>query len=106
MRYETRQVRIGEDVGPIDWSHEYAKDMPQIWHEAEKHPEKFQLLENQAFTPRDIITIRMYDGWPYWKPTPALLVKSPLGGSEWRFFNSYGIRKDSIVSKHTKEAVE
>lgn len=99
MRYETKQVAIGEDVGPIDWTHDYAKDRTDIWREAEENPEEFQLLENQAFTPRDIFAVRMYDGWPYWKPTPALLVSSPLGGTEWRFFNSYGIHNNSIIRK-------
>jgi hypothetical protein len=39
----------------------------------------------------------MYDGWPYWKPTPAILTSGPLG-SEWHFFyDIVGVEKRSIT---------
>jgi hypothetical protein len=61
MRTETRTVRIGEDVGPIDWSHPTAKDMPAIWREAEEAPQDFEFGDYR----RSILRICMYDGWPY-----------------------------------------
>ena len=94
MKSRNVTVYEGEDVGPIDWSHETAKDKPEIWREAEKSPQDFML--RGEFKDREIYRVCMYDGWPYWKPTPALLVESPLGGSEWKFFNSYGIYPNSI----------
>lgn len=96
MRSETQTVRIGEDVGPIDWSHPMAADKPDHWREAEKDPEAFELLLNGMFTPRQIFKLCMYDGWPYWKPTPAILLESPMGGCEWVHFNSYGVSDNSI----------
>lgn len=99
MRTETVTVRHGEDMGPIDWSHNDAKDMPEIWHEAEKKPEDFQLHFVNGFKPREVYKICMYDGWPYWKPMPALLVSSPMGGTEWVHFTSYGIDGSSIRRK-------
>ena len=39
MRYETVTVCHGENVGPVDWSHEYAKDKPDHWKDAEQNPE-------------------------------------------------------------------
>src|SRR5687768_16376756 len=68
MRYETKTVRIGEDVGPIDWEHPLAKDMPEIWREADESPGHFTFSEYR----RTILRICMYDRWPYWKPTPAI----------------------------------
>lgn len=99
MRTYTQTVREGEDMGPVDWSHPTAKDMPPIWREAEQNPDGFLLCENGSFTARAIFKICMYDGWPYWKPTPAIYHSSPLGGGEWAFFNSYGINAHSIVRK-------
>lgn len=56
MRTETVEVRIGENVGPVDWTHPLAKDMPPIWREAEKNPAGFTFSEYR----RPIIAICMY----------------------------------------------
>lgn len=102
MRTETVTCRIGEDVGPVDWSHPYAENMPDHWREAEKNPEDFELLLNGMFTPRSVSKICMYDGWPYWRPTPAILRESPLGGWEWTFFNGYGVHPESLRRRDPK----
>jgi len=34
---------------------------------------------------KDAYSVGMYDGWPFWKPTPALLCSGTLG-PEWHFF--------------------
>lgn len=85
MRTYQTTVREGEDMGPIDWSHPLAADKPVIWQEAERSPENFVYGEYG----RQIIKLCMYDGWPYWTPTPAVFHEGPLG-CEWSFFNSYG----------------
>ena len=89
MRTITVTERIGENVGPVDWNHETAKNMPPMWREAEFRP------ENYLINGRTIIAMCMYDGWPYWKPTPAVRFVGPIG-CEWAFFNSYGVYPDSI----------
>lgn len=86
------EERTGESVGPIDWTHPTAKDMPDIWREAERDPGNFHI------NGRRIIAVAMYDGWPYWKPTPAVLREGPIG-CEWDFFNSYSVRPDSITRR-------
>lgn len=96
MRTRTVTVHEGEMTGPIDWEHPIAKDMPPIWREAEKSPENFLLHGDHPA--QAIYAIGMYDGWPYWKPTPAMLVAGPIG-SEWKFFNSYSVHKNSIRPK-------
>jgi hypothetical protein len=90
MKLKTVTVREGEECGPIDWSHEWAKTKPGEWKEAEIDPAKF------LFKGREIITICMYDGWPYWKPSPAIAFIGPLNCLEWTFFNSYGVNDHSI----------
>ena len=99
MYTRTVTERVGSACGPIDWSHPTAKDMPEIWKEAEKEPDKY-LLENGGWLHRRIYQICMYDGWPYWKPTPAICFEGPLG-PEWAFFDSYGIHPTSIRKKST-----
>lgn len=95
MRYETETIRIGENVGPVDWEHPMAKGMPPIWREAEQNPDDFTFSEYG----RSIIAICMYDGWPYWKPTPAIQFVGPLHSAEWSHFNSYGVGPNSIRRK-------
>lgn len=93
MRTETKIIRIGENMGPIDWSHSSAKDMPPIWREAEADPDAF------LFQGRTILAIAMYDGWPYWEPRPAIQFIGPLNSPEWTFFNSYSVGAASIWRK-------
>lgn len=97
MRAHTVTVREGENVGPLDWSHPLAKDMPEAWHEAERSPKDF--LFDYGHGGREILSICMYDGWPYWKPMPTVCYVGPLGHAEWAQFNSYGVRADSIVER-------
>lgn len=92
MRTETQTVRIGENIGPVDWTHPIAKDMPPIWRDAEADPDAFTFSEYR----RQIISICMYDGWPYWTPRPAVCFIGPLNSAEWSFFDSYGVHADSI----------
>ena len=91
MRTRTVIERIGENMGPVDWAHPIAKDMPPIWREAEKNPENFVFTEYN----RTILAVAMYDGWPYWAPRPAVQFLGPIG-PEWNFFDSYGVYSNSI----------
>jgi hypothetical protein len=95
MRYETQTIRIGENVGPVDWSHETAKDMPEIWRGAEQNPGDFTFTEYGWL----IVCLCMYDGWPYWEPRPAVCFIGPMNSAEWSFFNSYAVGPNSIQRK-------
>ena len=33
-----------------------------------------------------VLDVGMYDGWPFWKPTPAALCTGPLGVGDWAFY--------------------
>ena len=100
MRIWTETHREGTDMGPIDWTHPTAKDMPEIWREAERNPEAFVVDTDATFGGGfQLLAVRMYDGWPYWEPRPALLIVGPMGSGEWRHFNSYGIYPNSIRRK-------
>ena len=94
MRTKTVTLREGESMGPVDWTHETARDMPPIWREAEKAPGDYLLNDRWS-----IIEISMYDGWPYWAPRPAIYFIGPLNCGEWTFFDSYGVHTDSITRR-------
>lgn len=93
MRERTITVREGERVGPVDWDHPIAKDMPEIWRHAEDRPASYPL------NGREILAMGMYDGWPYWTPRPAVLTMSPINLPEWVFFDSYSVHPNSVSEK-------
>jgi len=93
VRTRTVEVYEGENMGPVNWFYPTAKDMPDIWLQAEEKPEEF------LFNGRQIVAICMYDGWPYWIPTPAICFIGPMNSAEWNFFNSYGVNSRSITRR-------
>jgi hypothetical protein len=103
MRTYTVTQREGELLGPIDWSHDFARafdsyctsderkaDMlvraiENLWQVERLHLKGVLLQVREGDYWHDLLAIGMYDGWPYWKPMPAVLIRGPLGG-EWRHF--------------------
>ena len=100
MREWTETRREGTDMGPIDWSHPMVAKVrsPEVLamlREAEANPQDF-IVTSDGGWPRvgwgDVLAVRMYDGWPYWQPMPAVLKKGTLG-PEWNFFDTLDIRR-------------
>ena len=110
---KTRQVieRIGENLGPIDWSYDFLRhfdgycgpdtekakrcEQRKEWlRQAEASLSGGPRMEMTTYGgwPRCgwgiVIDVGMYDGWPYWKPTPSILITGPLG-PEWHCFAMY-----------------
>lgn len=107
---KTRQVTVreGELLGPVDWDYDFVS---HDWdHEGSSSPdcikERVSMLrqietgKHEATTdggcPRvgwgEVITTGMYDGWPFWKPVPSVLINGTLG-AEWHWFGSItGVR--------------
>ena len=94
MRTWTETRREGTDCGPVDWTApdtltdvEKAHAMDggitvDVLREMEAHPERFQVTTDGGW-PRvgwgHAIAVRMYDGWPYWRPRAAILKSSWMG---------------------------
>lgn len=100
MRFETHTVRIGELLGPIDWDYDF-----RAWGwdrggscNPDLITERIAILREidmgikrgedwEAFHGSDrayrVWNVGMYDGWPYWSPTPSVRTDSALGGGEW-----------------------
>jgi hypothetical protein len=102
MKYRTIVEREGELLGPVDWDYNfrqhfdtwgcseeqrdgYCKRAVQMLREVAAEPEAFKISLSNGYVERTVYAVGMYDGWPYWKPTPALMTSGTLG-PEWHFF--------------------
>lgn len=115
MRTETVTRRIGELLGPVDWSYDFASHFQGDQRAEERCLKQLDRLRRLADAPDDweattdggwprvgwgdVLAVGMYDGWPYWRPVPSVCLRSPLGGGEWHSFTSI----TNIENKKTGE---
>ena len=99
MKTRMVQERIGEYLGPVDWSYDFTQHNwgtnrgginPSIvtpamsmLRQLEECPLKWSAMIYQSL--HDVLRVGMYDGWPFWKPTPSVLLSGTLG-PEWHPF--------------------
>lgn len=99
MKTRTVIERVGEELGPVDWSHQMIAEMEaNKWHasvlaalrEAEGNPSAFEATTDGGW-PRvgwgEVLRVVMYDGWPYWRPMPTV-VTSHWHGVSYNAFNA------------------
>ena len=110
MRTYTQTVREGERVGDIDWGYDFLSHFGNLCtnddgraEACERSKDRLRKIQD-AFTagievrtttyggwPRiglkRVIDVGMYDGWPFWKPTPSVQTMGTLG-PEWHSFSS------------------
>jgi len=48
-----------------------------------------------CLTEREIVHVGMWDGWPFWKPTPAIGYIGPMGSVEIAFF--YNLKSSNVI---------
>jgi hypothetical protein len=104
----TRMVeqRIGEYLGPVDWSYDFDQ---HAWSATRggMNPatlaSSLDMFRKLADAPGSyvattdggwpkvgfhrVLRVGMYDGWPHWTPTPSFCADGPLG-PEWHPFYS------------------
>lgn len=103
MKTYTKIVREGEMLGPVDYEYNFRQHFESMGCSAERRDEAcsraVELLRQveagaeagirvslaHSHVWKDVYSVGMYDGWPFWKPTPALLCSGTLG-AEWHFF--------------------
>jgi hypothetical protein len=104
---KTRTVieRIGERMGDIDYAFDFRSRYENCCTSSERRDEmcaqdisrlrelEHRIKAGESLDIRDgewwyhVIDVGMYDGWPYWKPTPAVFVVEPvMGGGTWKFW--------------------
>ena len=98
MKIVTRQERVGENLGPIDWSwdftkHDWTGGRGGVNPECTKSATELLRQVEQAIvagrqvsvrmydTFEPVVDIGMYDGWPFWVLTPSVLTSNFLGCS-------------------------
>lgn len=110
MKTRQETVRVGECLGPIDWSFDFEafykpfyncstpKRHVQMFeraletlHTLEDHPGEYEATTDGGW-PRcgwgEVLQVGMYDGWPYWKPVPSVCIRSWTGSGVWSAFTS------------------
>lgn len=109
MRYETVTRRIGECIGPVDWSYDFMQHFQDATDKDERCKRAMDWLrqieaDKDAFVattdggwPRcgwgDVIGVGMYDGWPWWRPTPSVCIRGPFGGEWHSFYTITGVER-------------
>ena len=106
---KTRMVeeRIGEYLGPVDWSYNFASHFDRCCisnpAEKQKHIDRAvawlrilaadkdkYLATTYGGWPRcgwgRVLEVGMYDGWPYWRAVPSVCLSTWLG-CEWHDFS-------------------
>lgn len=98
---KTRMVkeRVGELLGPVDWSYDFTQHdwgdgrggvNPECSKAATEELRKVvelmdagkRCLVSIYGEGHEVLAVGMYDGWPYWEPTPSVYLKTWMGG-EW-----------------------
>ena len=90
MRYETRTERVGEFLGPVNWDFDFDTDDERVQRLRDIEAGIARGENWEATTdggvPRvgwgEVLAVGMYDGWPYWRPMPSVLIAGQFGG-EW-----------------------
>jgi hypothetical protein len=112
MKTRTVIERIGEWLGPVDWDYNFnqhawskshggvnpecIKKGKELLRKASEDPEDWFYSPCQ-FGAHKVLNIGMYDGWPFWKPTPAIGFRSVLGGEDIAFF--YNLNEGNFFQK-------
>lgn len=100
MKTKTIIVREGEFLGPIDPAydvnqHSWGPDKGGVnpdcaakgWEIIQKVKVGDKVLVSHCDGWKEVLDVGMYDGWPFWRPTPAILISHWAGG-EHHFFYS------------------
>jgi hypothetical protein len=109
MRTYTVTKREGENMGPIDWSYNFRPHFDCMGTSTEgkdaacaRSTERLRMIEQylkdgvpicattDGGSPRcgigRVLDIGMYDGYPYWRPVPSVLINGWMGAS-WSSFD-------------------
>jgi len=106
MRTRLVTQREGELLGPVDWAYDFAGhdwdhggstnpavvaeslDRLRTLVDGRDRGETWEATTDGGW-PRfgwgQVTAIGMYDGWPYWRPTPSVCIAGRYGG-EWASF--------------------
>ena len=110
MKTRTTTVREGEKIGEVDWSYNFrshfnnyctttagqdaiCEKSVQCFREVVEAFNAGKIVKTTTYGgwPRcgysEVVDSGMYDGWPYWKPTPSVQVLNWDGSTSWDCFS-------------------
>jgi hypothetical protein len=111
MKTRTVTERIGELLGPVDWSYDFRQHfggtsdarIDELCAEAvatlrllADHPDDYEVTTDGGWPSCGwgrIVAVGMYDGWPYWRPVPSVCISGTFGGEWSAFSNITSIKK-------------
>lgn len=112
MKTRWVEERIGEWLGPVDWSYDFDQhswdrgtgtvnpkcinEGREVLRRMEAEPGGWRYCPS-GWSTFDVVHVGMYDGWPFWKPTPAIGYIGPLGGVEVAFF--YNLSEHRLIRR-------
>lgn len=96
MKTRWIEERIGEYGGPVDWQHpmlialhqtSWGKRTLEMLRELDLRPDAW-LATTDGGSPKfgfaQVLRVGMWDGWPYWTPTPSFQLLGTFG-AEWHW---------------------
>jgi len=112
MRTVTTTKRIGEFLGPVDWSYDFNQyawgtngaginpacvaEGVEVLRKMDADPVGWRIT-SFGFSSFEVVFVGMYDGWPFWRPTPHVGYIGPMGSVEWTPF--YDLRHDRVSQR-------
>ncbi len=97
MKIRMVEERIGELLGPVDWTFDFEKHAGAYHREyfersmkclkeiCAEPDAKWEVMDPYTQNWKELLAVGMYDGWPYWRPVPSVCSSTWLGG-EWHDF--------------------
>jgi len=93
---------VGEWLGPVDWGYDFARHdwaadrggvNPEVSADGAlalramcNDPDADWRICPSGMVAFRVVIIGMYDGWPHWRPTPAVGYVGPMGSTEVAHF--------------------
>lgn len=102
------EKRVGEWLGPVDWDYDFTQHASVNPRSVEAGVAALRMVVDDGglwgYSPCDftcfrVVKVGMFDGWPFWKPTPAIGYIGPLRSVEVAFF--YNLHKGKLMAART-----
>jgi hypothetical protein len=110
MKQRTVTVTEGEWLGPVDWDYDFASHgwdrggacNPDLIPDsiATLRTVEDGLARGERWTIAEcggrykVVRVGMWDGWPFWRPTPTYLIERVIGCETTSWFGPHDPRKE------------